>query len=177
MSRKDWLKSSRLFIYLGFALIVLGIATFPTRMWVEMQPGVDFDLYWMGWGFAPVIVVWGCASLAVGIVQSSISKGSFGFFLSVIYLVMGIGLAFSGYMAAVYGLPTSHGGENPFWWIYFGMFLIPSIVSGVVGSLYFKKKDSLDRALAKRAIRAIAFCTLLIAPLLYSAVFIGLVGV
>jgi hypothetical protein len=177
MSRKDWLKSSRLFIYLGFALIILGIATFSTRAWVEVQPGVDFDLYWMGWGFAPIIGVWGFASVIFGLVQSSISKDNFGVFLSVTYLVMGIGLAFSGYMAVAYGLPTSYGSGNQFWWIYFSMFLIPSKISAIVSYLYFRKKGWLDRALAKRTIRVIAFCTLLIIPLLYSAVFMELLRV
>jgi hypothetical protein len=158
-----------MFVYLGVALVVLAVVTFPARVMLHAQ-AADSDYYGVGWLFAPIIGVWGLASLVLGLVQSSQPKSKVEAYLLPISVVLFVGFAFAAFMAAVYGvgIVRSVGHGEPFWLIYFGFVLGPSLIAGASTYKYLKSKEKENRLLLDKKVRAVTFVLLAAVPLLYS---------
>jgi hypothetical protein len=165
------LTSSRIFLYLGIALVALAIITFPTRIPLEAQP-MDPDYYSVGWLFAPIIGVWGLASIVLGLVHSPSPKRTIEVYLLPVLAVVTVGLAFATYMVAVFGsgIIRSVGRGEPFWWLYFVMVLSPSLLIYTSAVKFLRSKERID-FLASQKVRVATFVTLAAVPLSYTAGF------
>jgi hypothetical protein len=117
-----WLSGSKLFLLLGLALVIVALVVFPVRLPLQAQPG-DVDYYVVGWLFAPILGVWGMASLTLGLTQCSIAKKKVESFLLPVFAIVAVGLAYASYMAVVFGsgIWLSIGRGEPFWLIYFAL--------------------------------------------------------
>lgn len=164
MLRYRVLKSSRLFLYLGLGLVFLALVTFPTRVMIQVQPG-DFDDVGVGWLFAPIIGVWGLASVALGITEAFLSRKKVLLCLLPVFALIYIGLGFASWMVMAYG-------ENWFWRVYFGLLLFPCLIANTAGILYLTKKEKLAHTLKNQRTRIITFIALIAVPLLYTAIFL-----
>lgn len=69
-------RSSHLFLYLGFGLLLLSLVSLPIKTEVNFQsPDVqDYEDFNIGFLFALVIGSYGLASLALGVAEVSMSK-------------------------------------------------------------------------------------------------------
>jgi hypothetical protein len=155
-----------MFVYLGVALFVLAVVTFPTH-----AQAADSDYYGVGWLFAPIIGVWGLASLVLGLVQSSQPKSKVEAYLLLISALLFVGFAFAAFMAVIYGvgIVQSVARGEPFWLIYFGFVLVPGLIAGVSTYKYLKSKEKESRVLMDKKVKAVTFVLLAAVPLLYSA--------
>ncbi len=166
MLRSRIFKSSRLFLYFGLVLVFIAIVSFTTT--TKFSLGAGFNTYGTGWLFAPVIGVWGLASLALWIMTSASSKEDVVSHLLPLFALMCTGLAFATWMAI--GFNASPNDANFFWWIYFGLFLAPSVIAGVAGFLYFTRKEKLVKTLSNPKTQVVMSCLLASTPLVYTAV-------
>ena len=94
--------SFRVFLYLGIGLVVLAVATFPMKIPIQAQPG-DVDYFIIGWLFAPIIGIWGLASIVLGLVQSSMPKRRIESYLLPLLVMVSVGLAYAAYLVIVFG--------------------------------------------------------------------------
>lgn len=163
--------SSCMFLYLGIALIVLAVVIFPTRIPIEAQP-MDVDYYSVGWLFAPIIGIWGLASIVLGLVQSP-PKRKIESYLLLILAVVSVSLAYAAYLAIVFGsgIVQSVGKGEPFFWLYFGLVLVPSLLIYTSAIKFLGSKERID-FLANQKLRAATFVILAAVPLSYTAVFL-----
>jgi len=167
MFLKQWLTPSRLFLYTGFTLIILAFVAFPTGVWLQTQPG-DYDYSGIGWLFSPIIGIWGLASIVLGIVQSSMPKlKTLQYMIPIIVLII-VGLLFAGWLAIMDNSALALIISNPFWWIYFSLFLIPCLIIGIIAFLFLKNKEKLDSVLARKRLRNAILSTIIIVTLLYT---------
>ena len=164
------LTCSRLFIYLGFALIVVAFVTFPTRVLLHAQPA-DTDYYRIGWLFSPIIGMWGLTSAVLGIVQSSMQTEKTKTCLWILMGLVFVALGFSGWMAISFGIG---GAGNPFWLVYFAMVLIPSSIIYVASYSFFKNKDKIKAAFSSKKRIFMIFSILIIVPLVYTVALLAL---
>ncbi len=164
-----------MFLYLGIALVALAVVAFPTRIPLQAQPR-DVDYYSIGWLFAPIIGIWGLASLVLGLVQSSSSKTRIASYLLPVLATVTVGLAYASYMVVVFGfgIIRSVGRGEPFWWLCFGLVLAPAVLV-YASALKFLKSDYRADFLNKPKARVAVFAGLAIVPLTYSAVFLLLI--
>ncbi|MCW4010099.1 MAG: hypothetical protein NWF05_05715 [Candidatus Bathyarchaeota archaeon] len=167
-----WFSSSRLFLGLGIALVVLAFVSFPIRIPLQAQPG-DVEYYRAGWLFAPIVGVWGLASAVLGLVQSSLPKNKIETYLLPVLAVDSVGLAYAGYLAVVFGsgIIRSVGRGEPFFWVYFGLFLVPSVLIYAFSIRFMRAKERTEFLRNKRW-RATAFVLLAAVPLSYTAGFL-----
>ena len=165
---------SRLFIYLGIALIVLAFVSFPMRIPLQAQPG-DVDYFSVGWLFAPIIGIWGLASIVLGLVQSSSPKTIIESYLLPVVAVVTVGLAYATYMVTVFGLGImrSVGRGEPFWWLYFILVLVPSVLI-YASTIKFLKSEKEPIFLMNNKVKAATFVILAGVPLSYTVVFLVL---
>ncbi len=169
--------SSRMFLYLGLLLIVLAVVTLPTKIPLQAQP-MDVDYYTVGWLFAPIIGVWGLASVVLGLVGISAPKSRITTYLSVILVVVTVGLAYASYLAAVFGtgIIRSVGQGEPFWWLYFGLVLAPSALIYASAFKFFKAKEKTE-ILVNKKVKTAALVVLPAVPLSYTTIFLLLLQV
>jgi hypothetical protein len=160
-----------MFLYLGIAFVALGIVTFPTRIPIEAQP-MDPDYYSVGWLFAPIIGIWGLASIVLGLVHSSSPKRTIESYLLPVLAVVTVGLAFATYMVVVFGsgIVRSVGSGEPFWWLYLVMVLAPSVLIYTSAVKFLRSRGPLD-FLASQKVRVATFVMLAAVPLSYTAGF------
>ena len=164
--------STRIFLYLGTGLIVLAVGIFPMKIPIQAQPG-DVDYFGIGWLFAPIIGIWGFASIVLGLVHSSSPKRTIkNYLLPVLALVTG-GLAYATYMVVFFGsgIISSAGRGEPFWWLYFLMVLVPSLLIYASTIKFLRSKGPIN-LLANQKVRVATFVTLAAVPLLYTFVFL-----
>ena len=163
---------SRLFLYLGITLIALAVFTFPIRIPIEAQP-MDVDYFSMGWLFAPIIGVWGLASIVIGLVQSSKPKRRIESYLSLILAVVTVSLAYAAYLVIVFGsgIIRSVGRGEPFFWVYFSLVLAPSLLIYAYSIRFLRSKGRLD-FLTNQKVRIATFVVLAAVPLSYTAIFL-----
>jgi hypothetical protein len=166
---------SRAFLLLGLGLIALAFIAFPTRVEFGDQWAIGgSEHYNVGWLFAPIIGVWGLASIALGLIQSSMPKQRVEYYLLLILVVVCTGLAFAGFMAIVYGsgIVMSVGRGEPLFLIYFGLVLVPSLI--IVSSIVrFMKMGERANFLVNKKVKAVVFFLLAAVPLTYSLVFLA----
>ncbi|MFB3888879.1 MAG: hypothetical protein ACE14S_05260 [Candidatus Bathyarchaeia archaeon] len=161
--------SSRVFLILGVALLVLAAVSFPTRIVVgDMAEPMGYDKVNVGWLFAPVVGVWGLASLVMGLAQSSAPRSRVEPFLLLILALVSAGAAYAGYLAFAFGTPLLHLAAEPFFWLYFTLCLVPAIVVYVFGFRYFRAKER-GELLARKKTKVMAFAATLTVPVSYFA--------
>ena len=161
-----------MFLYLGIALIALAVFIFPMRIPIEAQPG-DVDYFSVGWLFAPIIGIWGLASIVIGLVQSSQPKRKTESYLSIILAVVTVSLAYAAYLLIVFGsgIISGVGRGEPFFWVYFGLVLAPSLLI-YASSIRFLRSEERLEFLTNQKVRLATFITLAAVPLSYTAVFL-----
>jgi hypothetical protein len=166
---------SRMFLYLGTALIALAVLAFPIRMSIEAQP-MTFEYFSIGWLFAPILGVWGLASTVLGLVQSSQSKRKIESYLLLILAVATVSLAYAAYLVIVFGsgIVSSFGRGEPFFWVYFSLVLAPSLLIYASSIMFMGSKNRLA-FLANRRVRITTFVALAAVPLLYTVIFLLLI--
>ncbi len=177
MQSSRWLSSTRIFMLVGIALVILAFATFPTKVIIYSQPA-DADGYNIGWLFSPIIGVWGLAVVALGLVQSAMPKRKAENYLLFVSAVICVGLAYASYLAVLFGsgIFASVGRGEPLFLVYFAMVLAPSIV--VLGSTakYLKSKEK-SSFVASGKVRTAALTALVAVPLTYTFVLLSLLNV
>ncbi len=174
---KHFFMSFNSFMILGVALCILALASFPTGIELADQGEIGgSEHYNVGWLFAPIVGVWGLASLAVGLVQHPKTKRSLAPLLLFITTLVCIGLLFGFYMVVFYGLGiiASVGKGEPFFLLYFGLVLAPSIVVLTSTLKFLKAGERAIFQVGKKA-KLVAFAVLATVPLSYSIVFLAFV--
>ena len=176
MVSSNLLVNSRMFLYLGIALIALAVVTFPTKIPLQAQP-MDVDYYGVGWLFAPIIGIWGLASLVLGFVQSSFPKRRIESYLLPLLTVVTVGLVYAAYLAIFFssGIVRSAGNGEPFFWLYFGLVLAPSLLIYVSAIKFYRSKEKMF-FLTSRSVSVAVFVALAAVPLSYTAVFLLLMN-
>jgi hypothetical protein len=169
--KKNLLRNPRLFLFIGFGLIIYSLVLLPITVEVDVHssatannPAVfpDYETFGIGFLFAPVVAVWGLMGIAIGTLASSRSKTKT--LLSIIPVgLICVGLAFTIWMVLRYGYVV-------FWWGYFCLFLVPSIVTIVVSVLYLLKKERLLNAFNNRKTVLVVSCFIVSVPLLFSVI-------
>lgn len=163
---KKLLSNSRLFLYIGFGLLVLSLVFLPIKTEVNVQTAdfPDYETFNIGFLFAPVIGVWGLMSIAMGILASSWSRTKTVLSITPVFVLIYTGLAFTIWMVLAYGSVI-------FWWGYFSLFLVPSIVANIVTILYMSRKNQLLNALNNKKTMIVFSCFIVLVPLIFSIVF------
>ncbi len=164
--------NSRMFLYLGIALVALAVVTLPIKIPLQAQPG-DVDYYGIGWLFAPIIGIWGFASIVLGLVHSSSPKRTIESYLLPVLALVTVGLAYATYMVVFFGsgIIRSAGRGEPFWWLYFLMILVPSLLIYASAIKFLKSKGPID-LFASQKVRVATFVILAAVPLLYTCIFL-----
>lgn len=162
---------------LGIGLVTLAIVSFPTRVTFgdRTEPAGSED-YNVGWLFAPIIGVWGLASIALSLVQSSMPKRRTEYYLLFIDAVVCVGLAFAFFMAIVFGsgIVTSVGRGEPFFWLYFGLVLAPSLII-LASTVQFLRAGERAIFQVNKKVKVTVFAVLAAVPLTYSITFLAYV--
>lgn len=154
----NFVRSSRLFLYLGFGLIFLALICLPAMVRVVVQPEVmEYSHMAYGLIFAPIIGLWGLTSLALGIAESIISKRVLAYLITLLCLVNGISalMIWGAYSASPVLLLT---------WL--GFYYTPCIVANMTGLLYFTKREKLTKTLKNPKIRMLLIITFTTVPIL-----------
>ncbi len=162
---------------LGVTLCSLALVLFPTRIDLADQGEVGGSEHVnIGWLFAPIIGVWGLASLAVGLVQYPKAKSFVARLLLFISALIGVGLFFAFYMVLFYGLGivASVGRGEPFFLLYFGLVMAPSIVVLASTFKFLKAGERAVFQVSKKA-KAATFTVLAVVPLAYSVAFLTVI--
>ena len=169
--------SSRIFLYLGIGLVALAFISFPTRVTFGDQQAVGrSEDYSVGWLFAPIIGVWGLASIALSLIQSSMPKQRAETYLLFIDAVVCVGLAFASYMVIVFGsgIITSVGRGEPLFLLYFGLVLAPSLII-LASTVKFLRAGEHASFLVSHKVRAALLVLLAAVPLTYSTAFLAFI--
>ncbi len=168
------LADSQAFLLLGLVLIVLAFIAFPTRVEFGDQGAIGgSEHYNVGWLFAPIIGIWGVASIALGLIQSSMPKHRIEYYLMLILVVVCTGLAFAGFMTIVYGsgIIMSVGRGEPLFLIYFALVLVPSLII-MASTVGFMKMGKRADFLVNKKVKVAVFFLLAAVPLTYSLIFL-----
>jgi hypothetical protein len=164
-------RSSRLFLYLGFGLILLSLVFLPimTKVNFGSPDWPDYEDFPIGFIlFAPIIGSYGLTSLTLGIAEVSMSKKENLLFFLPIFGLIYIWTSFVVWNV-VWNILRLGFDYYPFWWLYLIIHLIPSITVSVIGFLNFAKKEYLSRVLKEKVIRIAAFSMIITVPLVYVA--------
>jgi hypothetical protein len=132
----------------------------------------------MGWLFAPIIGMWGLASTVLGLVESSWPKRRIESYLIPILSIVSVGLAYAAYLAIVFGsgIIRSVGRGEPFFWLYFSLILVPSLLIFAFSIKFFRAEGKVEFS-ANKNLRAGVFVALFAVPLSYTAAFLLLLYV
>lgn len=175
MLTKHVFSSSNVFLLLGIALFVAALVAFPTRVeFVDQQaPGHSED-YSVGWLFAPIMGVWGLASLALGLVQSTRPKLYVARLLLLLSALVCVGLSFAAYMVIFYGFGIMASVERgePLFILYFGLVLAPSLVI-LASTVKFLRAGERAIFQVNKRVKAAVFVVLAAVPLTYSFAFLA----
>ena len=164
--------NSRMFLYLGIALVATAVVTLPLKIPIQAQPG-DVDYFGVGWLLAPIVGIWGLASIVLGLTHSSSPKRTIESYLLPVLVLVTVGLAYATYMVVFFGsgIMRSAGRGEPFWWLYFLMVLVPSLLIYASATKFLRSKAPID-LLASQEARIATFVILAAVPLLYTFVFL-----
>jgi len=156
MSLPNFLKSSRLFLYLGLGPIFLALVFLSAQVRIFVQPEVEeTELWHIGPIFAILIGVWGLPSLVLGIIESS-SKKAVLLPLALILCIANIVLVSSLWDAV------------RFWrdmliqWLFnYTPFLAPCLIADILAFLYFTKEAKFTLRLKNLKIRVLSIIVLM----------------
>ena len=129
----NFVKSSRLFLYLGFRLIFLALICLPVKVRYVVQPeAMELDTFYIGLILALMVGVWGLASLVLGIVESSMSKTTALPCLLSILCFVNIGSA-----SLLWMQTFIFGGLSAAGWIWLGSLLLPpTLIMNLTGPFF-----------------------------------------
>lgn len=177
LDKRSSFTSSRVFLFLGIGLVALAFVSFPTRVTFGDRGALGgSEDYNVGWLFAPIIGVWGLASIALSLIQSSMPKHRSEYYLLFINAVVCTGLAFATYMVVVFGsgIVTSVGRGEPFFWLYFGLVLAPSLII-LASTVQFLRAGERAIFQVNKKVKVAVFAVLAAVPLTYSITFLAYV--
>lgn len=163
MSLPNFVRNSRLFLYLGFALIFLALVCLPAKVKVVIGP--ETELWHMGPVFAIMIGAWSLPSLLLGIIESSTSKKTVSPSLILILCLVNIVLA-----GAVWDAIRFWRNILDRWLLSYGPLLAPGIIANTIGLLHFTKNEKIKKALKNPKIRVLSMITLTVFPLLIATI-------
>lgn len=170
MLLSNLIKSPRLFLYVGFMLILLGLPFLPARVRVVVQPNMgETEQYWLGPIFAIMIGIWCLPNLILGAIESSMSKKAV--WLASILFPANVVVALSIWDAARFWHAMLLQ-----WLLSYGLILTPSILANLIGLLYLLRGKKLTQTLKNLRIRIISICFLMIVPLLIAIIFSYIYG-
>jgi len=162
-------KSPRLFLLLGFVLIITAVVVFPTKIILHPQP-IDADNIGVGWIFSPVIGAWGLFSATFGLIQEPWKKLKVQtFLLPILTLALG-GLLFIALLLVTTGsgILREMARGQLFWLFYISLTVIPSLIVITLTIVHFKREEKKGPVLVSKKVKATVFTTSVMVPLLYS---------
>jgi len=155
----NFIKSHRLFLYVGFGLIFLALICLPAKVWIVIGP--ETELLHIGPIFALWAGIWGLPSMLLGIIESFMSRKAVLPWLMLTLCLVNIVLA-----SSVWDAIRFWGGILDRWLISYSPFLIPCVITNIIGILYFVKNEKLTKALKDPKIRIPLLITFVIVSLL-----------
>ena len=161
MPLRNFLRSPRLFLYLGFLLVLLGLVCLPARVPVLVQPETpETELLQLGPVIAILVGSWSLPCFLLGAVESSLSKKSF---LAASMLVLCLANAI---------LALSMWDAVRFWrgmllqWLFsYAPLLAPCLVADAIGLVYLTEKAKLTETLRSPRVRTLVAIALASVPL------------
>ena len=161
----SFIRSPRLFWYLGFGLILLALICLPVRVRYVVQPEVmEYEQMLLGPVFTFLIGFWALASLVLGLLESSMSKRAVLSCLMPILCLVNIVSASALWLQAV-----AFGSLSPSGWIVLGLFLLlPTTLTNIVGLFYLLDRAELTKALNNPKIRFFLLSLLTIVPIFFA---------
>lgn len=158
---RSFVSSSRLFLYLGFGLILLALICLPVRVRYVVQPEVmEYEEAYLGPVFTFLLGFWALASLVLGVMESSRSRRAvLSCLIPILCLVDVVSASALWFQAFTFGsLPASG-------WIILGLLiLLPTILMNVAGLSYVVDGAGLTMALKNPRIRLFFLTLLLVVP-------------
>jgi len=155
-------------------LVLLALIFLPISIRVQLVDGVRLPYIFdpsgidaefkIGLLIAPVFGVWGLMGIVFGLLTSTLSRAKI--VLSVIpaFALIYTGLAFTTWMVLNYS-------SIPFWWQYFSLFLVPSVIASITFILYLSKKEKLYKVLKNRKTIIGISCIIVLVPIIFSIAF------
>ena len=162
--------NSRIFLCLGISLLVFAATTFPMKVPVNPQPK-DIGQYMdVGWWFAPIVGIWGLASIVLGVVQSSLPKRTIKYCLITLLALFTISLGYVTCMVPAFNRFLIRGviSGNPFYLLRLGLILVPSLLIYAAAINFLKPKYPID-FLKNYRLRVMTVSTMAAVPILYAS--------
>jgi len=145
-------ESSRLFFYLGFAVILLALACFPAK--ARVIYGVDLDVIYIGPILTLLIGMWSFPSFLLGTIESSTSKKAvlLGFTSTLSIANIALALMIWQYARFPYSDITT--------------FLVPCIVTDIIALCHSITGQKISNILKNPRVRVLLIITLAAFPTL-----------
>jgi len=154
----NFVRSPRLFLYLGFGLIFLALTCFPARVRVVVQPEVmETELWHVGPIYALWTGAWSLPGLLLGIIESSISKKA----VLPILCLANIVLA-----GLIWDAVRFWRGMLIQWLITYSPILAPCMIANAIALLYLMKNEKIFKTLENPIIRILLIITFTAVPIL-----------
>jgi len=161
MPLRNFLRSPRLFLYLGFLLVLLGLVCLPAKVPVVVQPETpETELLHVGPVIAILVGSWGLPSLLLGVVESSLSKKRF---LSASILVLCLANAILA--LSIWDAVRFWRGMLLQWLFSYAPLLAPCVVTNTIGLVYSTEKAKLAKTLENPRVRTLVAIALASVPL------------
>lgn len=161
MTLRKFLRSPRLFSYLGFLLLLLGLVCLPARTPVLVQPETpETELLQLGPIIAILVGSWSLPCFLLGAVESSLSKKQF---LSASMLVLC--LAYAILALSMWDAVRFWRGMLLQWLFSYASLLAPCVLANTIGLVYFTDKPKLREILRNPRARALVAVALASVPL------------
>jgi len=157
----SFVRSSRLFLYLGVGLVLLALVCLPVKVRYVVQPKVmEYEEWHLGPVFAFLIGFWAVASLVLGVMESSLSKRAVVSCLMPILCLVNTVSVFALWLQAVAFGSLSHSG----WIILSLLIVLPTVLMDVAGVSYLVHRAELAKALNNPRIRFFLLALLATVP-------------
>jgi len=161
MPLHNFVRSPRLFLYLGFVLVFLALVCLPARVPVVVQPETpETELLQLG----PVITIlvgsWSLPSFLLGAVESSLSKKPFVAAPMLVLCLANAILALSMWDAVRFWR-----GMLLQWLFSYAPLLAPCVVANAIGLVYLTEKAKLTETLRSPRVRTLVAIALASVPL------------
>lgn len=161
MPLRSFIRNPRLFLYLGFVLVLLALVSLPARVPVVVQPDTpETELLQLGPVIAILVGSWGLPSFLLGVVESSLGKNAF-LFASILVLCLANAILASSIWDAV----RFWRGMLLQWLFSYAPLLAPCVVTNTIGLVYLTEKAKLTKTLENPRVRTLMAIALASVPL------------